>query len=210
MTHPIVRLSGAAFVLVVGASLLAGGSTPGSDASAAELAAFYDGGWRQGITAMLLAACIPFLVLFAASIAVSAASDRDGGPGLWSYVLVGGSVLAGAGIAVAATVHFALADGGDKIAPTALQALNALDGNTWLAFNTGFGVMMIGAAGCLWRQTGAELALGRVALVLGVLLFLPFVDFLALLVTLLWSVVMSIVLYQGGRATRASVAVPAT
>ena len=210
MTHPIVRLSGAAFVLVVGASLLAGGSTPDSGASASELAAFYDGGWRQGISAMLLAACVPFLVLFAASIAVSVASDRGGGPGLWSYVLVGGSVLAGAGIAVAASVHFALADGGDKIAPTALQALNALDGNTWLAFNTGFGVMMIGAAGCLWRQTGAQLALGRVALVLGVLLFLPFVDFFALLVTLLWSVVMSIVLYQGGRSTRASVAVPAT
>jgi hypothetical protein len=210
MRHPIVRLSGAAFVLVVGASLLAGGSTPDSGASASELAAFYDGGWRQGISAMLLAACVPFLVLFAASIAVSVASDRDGGPGFWSYVLVGGSVLAGAGIAVAASVHFALADGGDQIAPTALQALNALDGNTWLAFNTGFGVMMIGAAGCLWRQTGAQLALGRVALVLGVLLFLPFVDFFALLVTLLWSVVMSIVLYQGGRSTRASVAVPAT
>jgi hypothetical protein len=210
MTHPIVRLSGAAFVLVVGASLLAGGSTPDSGASASELAAFYDGGWRQGISAMLLAACVPFLVLFAASIAVSVASDRDGGPGLWSYVLVGGSVLAGAGIAVAASVHFALADGGDQIAPIALQALNTLDGNTWLAFNTGFGVMMIGAAGCLWRQTGAQLALGRVALVLGVLLFLPFVDFFALLVTLLWSVVISIVLYQGGRSTRASVAVPAT
>lgn len=210
MTHPIVRLSGAAFVLVVGASLLAGGSTPDSGASASELAAFYDGGWRQGITAMLLAACVPFLVLFAASIAVSVGSDRDGGPGLWSYVLVGGSVLAGAGIAVAASVHFALADGGDKIAPTALQALNALDGNTWLAFNTGFGVMMIGAAGCLWRQTGAQLALGRVALVLGVLLFLPFVDFLALLVALLWMVAASVVLYLADRATSASLAVPAT
>ena len=208
MTHPIVRLSGAAFVLVVGASLLLGGSTPDSGASASELASFYDGGWRQGITAMLLAACIPFLVLFAASIVVSVSADR--GPGLWDYVLVGGSVLAGAGIALAATVHFALADAGDQIAPTALQALNSLDGNTWLAFNTGFGVMMIGAAGSLWRRTGMQLALGRIALVLGVLLFLPYVDFLALLVTLLWSVVMSIVLYRGGRATRAAVAVPAT
>jgi hypothetical protein len=210
MTHRLVRLSGLAFVLVVVASLLAGGSTPDSDASASELASFYDGGWRQGISAMLLAATVPFLVLFAASIVTFVAADREGSAGLWGYVLVGGSVLAGAGIAVAASVHFALADGGDQIAPTALQALNALDGNTWLAFNTGFGVMMVGAAGCLWRQTGLQLVLGRIALVLGVLLFLPFVDFLALLVTLAWSVVTSVVLYQANRAPGSSVAVPAT
>lgn len=210
MTHRIVPLSGLAFVLAVVASFLVGGSSPDSGASASELASFYDGGWQQGIAAMLLAATIPFLVLFAASIAASASPDHDGAPGVWSYALVGGSVLAAAGIAVAATVHFALADGGDQIAPTALQALNSLDGNTWVAFNSGFGVMMIGAAGCLWRRSGLQLVLGRVALVLGVLLFLPFVDFLAMLVTLLWSVVMSIVLYQAGRTTRAPVAVPAT
>jgi hypothetical protein len=210
MTHRIVRLSGLAFVLVVVASLLAGGSTPDSGASASELASFYDGGWRQGISAMLLAATVPFLVLFAASIVSFLAAARGADAGLWGYLLVGGSVLAGAGIALAATVHFALADGGDQIAPTALQALNSLDGNTWLAFNTGFGVMMIGAAGCLWRQTGFQLVLGRIALVLGVLLFLPFVDFLALLVTLLWIVVTSVVLYQADRATSTSVAVPAT
>jgi hypothetical protein len=210
MTHRIVRLSGLAFVLVVVASLLAGGSTPDSGASASELASFYDGGWRQGISAMLLAATVPFLVLFAASIVSFVAAGREADAGVSGYLLVAGSVLAGAGIALAATVHFALADGGDQITPTALQALNSLDGNTWLAFNTGFGVMMLGAAGCLWRQTGFLVALGRTALVLGVLLFLPFVDFLALLVTLLWIVVTSVVLYQADRATSTSVAVPAT
>jgi hypothetical protein len=210
MTHRIVRLSGLAFVAVVVASLLAGGSTPDSGASASELASFYDGGWRQGISAMLLAATVPFLVLFAASIVSFVAAGREADAGVSGYLLVGGSVLAGAGIALAATVHFALADGGDQITPTAPHALNALDGNTWLAFNTGFGVMMIGAAGCLGRQTGFQLALGRIALVLGVLLFFPFVDFLALLVTLLWIVVTSVVIYQANRETSRSVAVPAT
>jgi hypothetical protein len=210
MTHRLVRLSGLAFVVAVVASLLAGGSTPGGEASASELATFYNGGWRQEITAMLLAATVPFLVLFAASIIVAVAADREGDAGLWRYVLVGGSVLAGAGIAVAATVHFALADGGDQITPAALQALNALDNTTWLAYNTGFGVMMLGAAGCLWQQAGVQLALGRIALVLGVLLFVPFVDFLALLVTLLWILVTSVVLYRADRATSSSVAVPAT
>jgi hypothetical protein len=99
---------------------------------------------------------------------------------------------------------------GNQITPAALQALNALDNTTWLAYNTGFGVMMLGAAGCLWQQAGVQLALGRIALVLGVLLFVPFVDFLALLVTLLWILVTSVALYRADRATSSSVAVPAT
>ncbi len=209
MTNRLLRLSGLAFVIVVVASLISGGGTPGSNASSAKLASFYDGGWRQGIVAFLLAGSIPFLVLFAASVATAVAHGRQEGTGAWNTVLIGGSLLAGAGIAVTAAVHFALADAGDKASPVALQALNALDNNTWLAFNAGFGVMMLGAAGCLWRQAGIQLVLGRVALVLGILLFLPFVDLIALLVSLLWIVVASVVLYRA-EPVRHAAAVPAT
>jgi hypothetical protein len=209
MTSRTLRLSGLAFVIVVVASLLSGGGTPESNASSAKLASFYDGGWRQGMVAFLLAGSTPFLVLFAASAAAAVTPGRQEGTGAWNTVLVGGSLLAGAGIAVTAAVHFALADAGDKASPVALQALNALDHNTWLVFNTGFGVMMLGAAGCLWRQAGAQLVLGRVALVLGVLLFLPFVDFIALLATLLWIAVTSVVLYRVAPARRTA-PVPAT
>ena len=91
-------------------------------------------------------------------------------------------------------VHFALANGADEeISPTALQALNTLDGNTWMVFNPAFGVMMLGAAGTL-LSAGVLRPLGWIALVLGVAAFIPFADFFALLATLLWIVVTSVVL----------------
>ena len=99
-----------------------------------------------------------------------------------------GSVL------LAAFLHWALAQGGDeKISPPALEALNTLDANSWIAFNPAFGVTMLGAAGVL-LSAGMSRRLGWVALVLGVAAFVPFADFLALLGTLLWIVVASVVL----------------
>ena len=63
-------------------------------------------------------------------------------------------------------------------------------------FNSGFGVMMIGAAGCLLPRTGLDRWLGWAALVLGIALFIPFADFIALLATGLWIVVRSVTLYR--------------
>jgi hypothetical protein len=81
----------------------------------------------------------------------------------------------------------------ENISPVALQALNTLDGNTWMAFNPAFGVMMVGAAGTL-LTAGVMRPLAWIALVLGVAAFIPFADFFALLATLLWIVVAAVVL----------------
>jgi hypothetical protein len=91
-------------------------------------------------------------------------------------------------------VHFALADGGNqRISPTALQALNSLDGNTWMAFIPGLGVMMLGAAGAL-LSAGVHRWLGWTALVLGVVLFIPIAGFIAMLAALLWIAVTGVML----------------
>ena len=100
-----------------------------------------------------------------------------------------GSVL------VTAFVHFALANGGDEeLSPSALEALNSLDGNAWMLFNPAFGVMMLGAAGVV--LSGESLRwLGWTALVLGVAAFVPFADFFALLGTLVWTSAFTLVGY---------------
>ena len=191
-------LSGIAFiVLVVGAIVGIGGGTPGTDASAAELASFYDdNAIRQGIGTFVLAASVPFLVFFGIGLA-TALARTTGGLTVWGYVLIAGTILVAGSVLLASVAHFALANGGDeRIAPGALQALNSLDGNTWMAFNPAFGVMMLGAAGVL--ISARVLAwLGWTALVLGIAAFIPFADFFALLATLIWIVVMSIVLARG-------------
>ena len=199
MQQKLFQLSGIVFVaLVVVAIVGVGGSTPGTGASADELATFYDeNALRQGIGTFVLAAAAPFIVLFGIGLATALGSRETRGLSSWSYVLVSGTILVAGSVLLAAFVHFALANGGDeKISPTALEALNSLDANTWMAFNPALGVMMLGAAAVL--LSGAVLRwLGWIALVLGVAAFVPFADFFALLATLVWIVVTSVLLARG-------------
>lgn len=193
----LLPLSGLVFVVLALVAVIGlGGDTPDSDAPASEVASYYqDHSARQAAGAFLLAVAVPFLVFFAASIAVRLrpAEDRPA----WRYVLLGGAAVTAAALLVTATVVFALADGGDnEISGEALQALNVLGSDTWVAFNAGFGVMMIGAAGCLLGNALVPRWLAWVALVLGILLFIPFADFFALLLTLIWIIVVSIVLFS--------------
>ena len=55
---------------------------------------------------------------------------------------------------------------------------------------------MLGAAGWLVGRPGRYSGLGWVALVLGIGAFIPFVDFFALLLSLLWIIVTSVMLYR--------------
>lgn len=210
MQQKLMHLSGAAFVVLVLVAILGvGRDTPGTSASAEELASFYgDNALRQGIAAFVLALGAPLVVLFGVGLA-TALGSRDAGARMsaWGYVLLAGAILVAGADLVTAFAHFALANGADEnIAPTALQALNALDGNTWMTFNPAFGVMLLGAAGVL-LSAGVHRWLGWIALLLGIAAFIPFADFFALLATFVWIVVASIVLARV-RANASYVAAP--
>jgi hypothetical protein len=67
------------------------------------------------------------------------------------------------------------------------------------------GLLMLAAAGTLLSHAaGALRKLGWAALVLGVLLFIPFADFFALLVSGVWVIAVSIMLSRGANAHRAA------
>jgi len=195
-TKKLLPLSGIAFVGLILLSVVGvGGGTPESGASATELAEFYeDNALRQGLSSFLLAAAVPFVVFFGIGLMTSATHWTEPGISAWGYVLLVGTTFVGGGVLVAAFVHFALANGGDeKISPTALEALNSLDGNSWMVFNPALGVMMLGAAGLL-LSAGVMRWLGWIALLLGVAGFIPFADFFAMLGTLVWIVVVGVAL----------------
>jgi hypothetical protein len=185
--------SGVAFVALVSVTVAAvGGSTPDPDAGAAKVASFYnahDG--REMAAAFLLAIATLFLVAFGATLAASLWPTDD--TPAWELIVAGGTGLAAMTLLVNASVHFALADGADRLSPAGLQVLNVIDGDSWVAFNAGLGVMMLGAAGSLLsRAAGRWLA--WTALGLGVLLFVPFADFFAMLATGLWIIAAGAVL----------------
>ncbi len=199
-------LGGVVFVVLVLVSVVGiGGDTPESNASGAEVLSFYDDEQlRQAIAAFIFVAATPFLIFFAASLSAAGGTRARG---TWDAVLVGGSVMTSAIIAVLAAVVFAKTDGATNGAsPAALQALNLFDGDSWVAFNAGFGVMMLGAAGCLLTRAGSYRWLGWIALVLGIALFIPFADFIALILTLIWILVVSVLLFRDATAVQADAA----
>jgi hypothetical protein len=196
-------LSGVAFVGLVLALVGLSGSAPGTDEPATEVVSFYAAReLREFLGVFAFAATVPFLLLFAVGLA--RAGDGPGaGRSPWGHVTIAGATLAAGAILVASVIHFALLDAatGEDVPPAAVSALNAVDGSTWVGFNAGFGVMMLGAAGLFLSAAGPRW-LGWVALVLGVALFVPYADFVALLAMLVWIPVAGVLVARGetGRA----------
>jgi hypothetical protein len=201
----LLALSGLGFVVLV---LLAfgvlGGDTPGSGESASKIRSFYVSHEnRETVAAFVLAASSFLIACFGVTLALAARPVGEPGLGFWQIVLAAGSAIAGALWILTAVVHFALTDAANsaRVGGGALQALNVLDADTWVAFNAGLGVMMLGAAGSLVPMTGAFRILGWIALLAGIALFIPFADFVALIVTGLWLITASIVLFRRASAT---------
>jgi hypothetical protein len=196
----MLSLSGvAAVVLVVVAIAGLGGDTPESGGPASTISAYYNSHeLREMIAAFVLAASAPFFVLFAASLAESL--DVDGRT-IWQRVLTVGSAVAAGAFLVTALIHAALtqAANNDGVAGGALQALAGLDESSWVAFNGGLGVLMLGAAGSLLAHRASPVR-AWCALVAGIALFIPFADFVALIVSGLWIVATSVSLYRRERA----------
>jgi hypothetical protein len=201
-----LSLTGAAAALLVVVSFAGlGGDTPGAQDPAATIGSYYNSHEaREMVAAFVLAASAPFFVIFASWLGASlwpAAAPRSP----WQSILTVGGGVAGAGFMLAALVHVALVQTAnhDGIAGGALQALAGLDENSWVAFNAGLGVLMLGAAGSLLASR-AHPALGWIALVAGIALFIPFADFVALIVSGLWLIWTSIALYRRGPAFAAA------
>ena len=196
-------LGGIVFVvLVVVAFAGLSGDTPGVEDSAATINSFYDSHHTQEIlAALVVAAAAPFLVLFGISLSSTLWSSEGGRRSFWQTVLVAGSALAGAGWLVAALIHFTLADAAVQhgMGAGALQALNALDADSWVVFNGGMGVLMLGAGGSLLART-VHPVLGWLALAIGILLFIPYADFFGLILSALWIIVTSVLLFRRGPA----------
>jgi hypothetical protein len=199
----LLPLSGLGFVVLAVIALVGlSGDTPGADDSAATIGRFYDSHYAQELAASLvIAAAAPLLVLFGISLALALWPGDGSRRPFWQIVLGAGSALAGGTWLVAAFVHFALTDASNQsgMAGGALQALNVLDADSWVVFNSGLGVLMLGAgAAMLARKTHP--VLGWIGLVAGVVLFVPFADFPALIVSGLWIIVTSIQLFRRGPA----------
>jgi hypothetical protein len=136
---------------------------------------------------------VAFFLFFVGSLR-SFLRRHEGGEGP-SAVAFGGAVLLGTGGAIFSSLDWALGDARNTISPAAAQAINVLSNDLFWPFQIGLVVFGI-AIGIAIINTGAlPKWLGWVALVLGIVGITP-VGFFAFMVLLLWSVVVSILVFQ--------------
>jgi hypothetical protein len=189
-------LTGVAFVVIVAAAFLIGGSTPEPHDSTAKVADFYSSHRDKHIALSLIlaigAAFLPFFVSH-----LRRTLDWSGGTGRLANAAFAGGILATAGFTLLATVHLALADSAGKTPPQVTQTLNVLDGNDFLPVGLGMGVLVLASGLSAVRHRALPRWLGWAGIVLGILSFTP-VGFFAFILNGVWVLVTSIVLFLAG------------
>jgi len=174
------------------------GDTPDADSPGRKVQAFYDS--HQGRTAVslyLLVLAGALFVFFAAYLARVVRSTPSSGDWLRRVVMAGG-VLIAAGFWTGAGVNLALLDLADKSTAgrDAFQALNALNEDFFIPFVGGMGLMLLATGLATVRAAATALPrwLGWAAVVLGVLVFIPWVGFFAFMLAGLWVIVTAVLL----------------
>lgn len=198
------------FLLIVAALVVNSSSSPDVGDSAQKITGYYTS-HRNDIRAGDIIGVFAglFVLWFAASLR-SAIWRVEGGSGrLASLVLAGGILVAG-GAWVIFGLDFALADSVTKVPPQAAQTLSVLSNDLFFPLLGGFGVLMLASGLGLIRTRALPVALGWIALVLGVVCFTP-IGFFALLAAIIWIPITAVFLYlRGGQPAAGAPAVVTT
>ena len=167
-------LSGLAFAIVTVVAFVVLGhasSSPKIGSPTSKIVSFYTAHHSdEELAAYLLAVSAALLAVFVTACRARFAAERSA----WSDLFFGGGMVASATFLVAGAVHLALAEGAaHHLNPTALQALNALDINTGLAFAGGIAIMLLGATATLSRRSDSTRILGWIAVPLAIINLTP-------------------------------------
>jgi hypothetical protein len=191
-----VPLTGVVFVVLAVVSFIVGGEPPGADEPGSEVISFYDenSGEVQAAGGLLLWAAVFFLFFAGALRRVLRSAEQA--PGWLSAVAFGGAVAATVGLALFATMAFALTDEPEALDPAAAQALNVLSVDAFGPVAVGVSAFLI-ATGLAIVRTGALASwLGWVAIVIGIVAVTP-IGFVAFFAFLAWTLVASVMLALG-------------
>src|SRR5262249_2768003 len=123
----------------------------------------------------------------------------EGEDGTLAAISFGGALIAAAGMLTITTVEYAAAHSAGDVPATVTQTLSALQADTFLGLAAGFGIFGI-ATGLAMVRTGAiSVRLGWLSVVAGVLWLTPG-EFVAIFLTVIFVVLVSIRLYRSESA----------
>jgi hypothetical protein len=194
-------LTGVVFVvLVVLGGPVAGGSTPGSNATGEHVIAFFEAHRsRERASAVLLTLAFIIFLFFAGSLRTFLRQKKSV-EGLSSVALAAAAVLV-AGQTLSSGLTFALSDAPTRLSPGAAQALNLLSNDMVLTSAAGFSAF--GIAGGIAILRGAPLPnwLGWMAVLIGVVVLTP-AEFVAAIALAVWIIIVSILIATRSTAAR--------
>jgi hypothetical protein len=199
-------LTGLAFFILAFVSFILSNDSPDSDDGPVKVISYWSSHDSKEIASAIVATfAVLFLVWFMASVR-SAILRVEGGSGRLATLTFAGGVIAATALVVSNAFEFATAESVGDVPPTVTQTLSVIYADFWFPIVLGFGLMMLaaGLAGIRYGWLPAWAA--WVTIVLGVLSFTP-IGFFALLATIIWIGVVSIVLFLG--ESRAAPTAPA-
>jgi hypothetical protein len=192
-----VPLLGALFVVLVVVGFLVAGDTSDHHALGDEIRDDYDSETKHQIAAFLVAVGAVPLLFFAGYLSAVLRRLHPSGR-LSAHVALAGAVVAATGLAVQSLIHAALAEAAQtsEFSDQALQSLNALDGWSFYPFAIGLSTFVLASGVALVRgRRFFAPFLAWAAVVLGVLGLVPIVGFFAAIVSGIWVVVISLMLF---------------
>lgn len=200
----LAPLTGVLFgVIVIAALVTGGGETPKASDSAAKVVVYYAKHRSEIETAgILFALGFLVLVLFAGALR-SYLRSTGGADGLGTLVLAG-AVLMAAGALALTGIEYGLAHNLHYFTPETARTLNFVSSEMFLPILAGGFIFGVCAGLAIVRGAALPSWLGWVAIVIGIVTLVPSASFAALGAFLIWSIVVSILMYQRSGASESS------
>jgi len=191
----LAPLTGALFVVLTVAGFLPGGEPPDADAPIGEVVEYWvDNDAAAMVGTILHALAAVALIFFAASLRRALRRSEDGA-GILSVAAMGGGIVAAAGIGVDASIRFAAADLAGDVDGVVIQTLNALWSDFFFPMVIGLATLILATGLSALRTRVIPVWLAWIGFLICIVFFTP-AGFVAFLVSGLWVIVVSILLWR--------------
>jgi hypothetical protein len=205
----LAPLTGVLFAaIVVGAVITGGSETPKASASAAKVVAYYSEHHSEVETGgILFSLAFLVLVLFAGALR-SYLRRTAAAEGLGALVLAGAIMMTIAALA-ATGVEYGLAHNLHDFTPEAAKTLNFISNELFFPVLAGGFIFGVSAGIAILRGAALPKWIGWVAIVIGILTLIPPTSFPALFAFLIWSVIVSVLMYLRSDGSVGAINTPA-
>ena len=194
MNHKLAPLTGVAFFAALLASILTSVNLS-NDSSGTKVLTHYSDAHDKLVASMILTVIAVFIGVIYFGVLRDYLGQNEKLRGV-AATAFGGVVIFAVGGAVSAGAMFALIDSGDKLSPATAQTMNVLNQDAGAGLSSSGIAILLFCYGLAIVQSGLlPKWLGWVALPFAVIALVPEVAWISFIVTGLWVLVTSIVLY---------------